>query len=49
MNRKGKIGIKTDCFAHKDTGRASKCVALKELYCAKEYCPFYKKKETKER
>lgn len=34
--------IKTDCFAFKSNHT---CSALKALYCAKENCKFYKRKE----
>ena len=32
--------VKTDCFAYDDY--VCKCRALKELYCKKEECKFYK-------
>jgi hypothetical protein len=32
------IEIKTDCFAYKN----KKCKILKELFCSKEKCAFYK-------
>ena len=36
--------IKKDCFAfNKNT---NKCMALKEVYCKKEECKYYKKKGT---
>lgn len=40
--KKAKIEIKKDCFAYKDTNGRGKCAALKELYCEKEHCAFYK-------
>lgn len=35
---------KEDCFAYKYTKQIKKaqCTALKELYCKKGKCPFYK-------
>lgn len=39
------IGIKKDCFAYREgVADAYACSALKELYCAKEKCKFYKSK-----
>lgn len=35
--------LKTDCFAY--SKKNNECRALKELYCEKENCPFYKTKE----
>jgi hypothetical protein len=35
------IKIKTDCFAYRPE-RMCKCLALRELYCEKEHCSFYK-------
>ena len=35
--------IKTDCFAFDKEKQECKC--LKELYCDKENCKFYKSKE----
>lgn len=40
--------VKSDCFAYKETQTGGKCTALKELYCKKEQCGFYKKKETED-
>ena len=34
--------VRVDCFAYKKDLR--KCVALNQLYCAKENCRFYKPK-----
>lgn len=40
------IGLKKDCFAYKERicgkGIHRHCSALKELYCEKEQCKFYK-------
>lgn len=33
---------RTDCIFYQRTGRREHCGALKELYCAKEKCKFYK-------
>ena len=38
------IKIKTDCFAYRPE-RMCPCIALRELYCEKEHCSFYKTKE----
>lgn len=35
--------IKEDCFAYIKS--KNKCAGLKELYCAKEKCNFYRNKE----
>lgn len=38
---------KEDCFAYMETLGRPTCKALKEMYCAKEECKFYKnRKET---
>lgn len=37
--------IKTDCFAYEQKGYIGNCKALKDLYCAKGKCAFYKTKE----
>lgn len=34
--------VKRDCFGYKQLGNREKCIALKELYCKKEKCKFYK-------
>lgn len=41
--------VKTDCFGYDKTKK--KCKVLKELFCSKSVCEFYKTKEqiTKER
>lgn len=36
--------IHKDCFAYKNAGRNPHCIALKELYCKKEECNWYKPK-----
>ncbi len=36
--------IHKDCFAYKNAGRHPHCIALKELYCKKEECNWYKSK-----
>lgn len=36
--KKVECDVKTDCFAYKN----GHCVALNDLYCAKEKCSFYK-------
>lgn len=41
---KGKI--KKDCFGYKEKGGIPGCTALKELYCRKEECVFYKQTKT---
>lgn len=39
------IGVKTDCFAYREgVIEARACDALRELYCKKEKCNFYKPK-----
>lgn len=41
------IEVKTDCFAYrKGVTEAYACKALRELYCKKEKCNFYKPKES---
>lgn len=35
----------TDCFAAKLKGGKEVCIALKEMYCKKGKCRFYKTKE----
>lgn len=35
--------VKRDCFAYRIKGSAEMCTALKELYCKKEKCGFYKR------
>lgn len=40
--------VKGDCFAYKKTQAGGKCTALKELYCKKEQCGFYKKREVQD-
>lgn len=37
--------VKKDCFAYNDI--KNNCNALKELYCVKENCKFYKTKKCK--
>ena len=34
------MAVKTDCFAYDEEHKT--CDALKELYCKKEQCKFYK-------
>ena len=34
--------IKTDCIFHVNKIKGEGCTALKELYCSKEKCGFYK-------
>ena len=41
-----KIEVKEDCFSFDE--HRKKCKALKELYCEKEICNFYKKCEIKD-
>lgn len=36
--------IREDCFAYKNAGGRPMCTALKELYCKKEDCKWYKLK-----
>ena len=36
------VGAKTDCFAYTQNG---KCAVLKDLYCARESCKFYKPRD----
>lgn len=36
--------VKTDCFGYAKVVTET-CTALRELYCAKEECPFYKPKK----
>lgn len=47
----GKSKIKKDCFAYRDSKKKNvpfgTCNALKELYCRKEECAFYKPKKSK--
>ena len=38
-------GVKKDCFAYNEKLVNRSCTALRELYCAKEECKFYKTKE----
>lgn len=49
MSSQKEIGVKKDCFAYKEKDYAGKiqstCIALKELYCQKEQCKFYKRRE----
>lgn len=45
MGEDHKAEIKKDCFAYTKRGNTEKCAALKELYCKKEVCKFYKSKE----
>ena len=40
--------IHEDCFAYKNAGGRPLCTALKELYCKKEDCKWYKPKEQRE-
>lgn len=47
MKNSEKIGSKKDCFAYNAGNLKSNCVALKELYCQKEHCKFYKPKVAK--
>lgn len=37
--------IKRDCFAHISDDKYNGCFCLDELYCRKENCKFYQKKE----
>lgn len=37
--------IEKDCFAYTEKKRNQECKALKELYCEKEKCKFYKRKD----
>lgn len=37
--------IKKDCFAYDKIKRIPECRALKDLYCAKGKCAFYKTEE----
>ena len=37
--------VKTDCFAYDCSLKNRQCKALRELYCAKKNCKFYKTKE----
>jgi hypothetical protein len=41
LKAKGDFEVKKDCFAFKN----GDCIALNDLYCAKEKCSFYKSKE----
>ena len=36
------IGVKTDCFGYSE--EKNDCKALRELYCKREKCKFYKTK-----
>lgn len=44
---KGKI--KKDCFGYKEKGGIPGCTALKELYCRKEECVFYKQSKNRKK
>ncbi|MDE7313567.1 MAG: hypothetical protein K2N87_18420 [Eubacterium sp.] len=41
------IEIRKDCFGYQEKGGFPSCTALKELYCKKEECVFYKHKSNR--
>lgn len=43
MMKENNSVIQTDCFAYRPKGEY-RCIALNDLYCAKEECHFYKPK-----
>lgn len=46
----GRIEVKKDCMMYRNTlyGKGEDCSGLNELYCRKEKCKFYKKKNKAE-
>ncbi len=43
--KKEETPAKRDCFGYQEKDGKGDCQALKELYCAKEKCSFYKQKK----
>jgi hypothetical protein len=37
-------GARTDCFAYRKDYLMAECIALRDLYCKREKCKFYKSK-----